>query len=74
VPWLATMDVRSRSTPWENARVEVAPVLGLVKHTSVQNQSPAIIARWISQVFAAAPTPPRCQNVALSSRVSNGVV
>jgi Ca2+/Na+ antiporter len=57
VPWLATMDVRSRSTPWDDARVEVAPVLGLVKHTSVQNQSPAIIARWISQVFAAAPTP-----------------
>ena len=57
VPWLATMDVRSRITPWDNAQVEVAPILGLVKHTSVQNQSPEIIARWISQVFGAASTP-----------------
>ncbi len=49
VPWVASMDVRSNIVPWDRARVEYSPVFGWFKHTSIQNQSPPIIARWIRE-------------------------
>jgi len=50
VPWIASMDVRSKNVPWDGARMEYAPVFEWFKHTSIQNQSPPIIARWVREV------------------------
>ena len=49
VPWVASMDVRSNIVPWVGAHVEYSPVFGWFKHTSIQNQAPPIIARWIKE-------------------------